>query len=76
MISKISVLQDDSAEAIFIDVLDRILDKGIIVEAWVRISLQGCRVEIISPIVAGDVHIESDDLSGFFPYWRRDLWTK
>ena len=47
-----------------IDVLDRILDKGIVVDAWVRISLVGidlstveARVAIASRLYAGAGHI-------------------
>ena len=35
-----SVIRDDG-RATLIDVLDRVLDKGIVIDAWVRVSLAG-----------------------------------
>jgi hypothetical protein len=34
-------LERSSAGASLIDVLDRVLDKGIVIDAWVRVSLVG-----------------------------------
>ena len=31
-----------------VDVLDRVLDKGIVIDAWVRVSLVG--IELIHPV--------------------------
>ena len=69
-----------------IDTLDRILDKGIVVDNWVRISLVGgvlppervrhVSVERISVQTTGQRPVESDGLENLFPYWRRDLWSK
>lgn len=44
-----------------IDVLDRILDKGIVVDAWVRLSLVG--IDVISDdarvmVASYDIHLE------------------
>jgi hypothetical protein len=36
-----TLAREDSNRATLIDVLDRILDKGIVVDAWVRVSLAG-----------------------------------
>ncbi len=46
-----------------IDVLDRILDKGIVVDAWVRISLEG--IDVISDgarvvVASHDTHLDYD----------------
>ena len=30
-----------SAESSFVDVFDRVLDKGIVIDAWIRLSLAG-----------------------------------
>ena len=35
------MLQRQSTAASLIDVLDRVLDKGIVIDAWVRVSLVG-----------------------------------
>ena len=35
-----AVIRDDG-RATLIDVLDRVLDKGIVIDAWVRLSLAG-----------------------------------
>jgi hypothetical protein len=34
-------VERDSATSSLIDVLDRVLDKGIVIDAWVRVSLVG-----------------------------------
>lgn len=78
-----------SADRDLIDTLDRILDKGIVVDQWVRLSLTGgalvalvpqpvefVRVEKISVQTEGQRPLERDDLTNLFPYWRRDLWSK
>ena len=36
-----TLAREDNNRATLIDVLDRILDKGIVVDAWVRVSLAG-----------------------------------
>ena len=35
------VIERASCNSSFIDVLDRVLDKGIVIDAWVRVSLVG-----------------------------------
>jgi hypothetical protein len=71
-----------------ISVLDRILDKGIIVEAGARLTLQGCdlvtadsRIAITSTAVyvgygKQGTWQEGLDVEELFPFWRRDLWSK
>ena len=69
-----------------IDVLDRVLDKSITIESWVRSSLAGISTTGINPaelrVVSAQVFhgygrfAAADELNNFFPYWRRDLWTK
>jgi len=72
-----------------IDILDRVLNKSIVVEAWVRLSLQGVsaivdgtaigRFEVSSAEVYegyGSEGQKKDLLAHLFPYWRQDLWTK
>jgi hypothetical protein len=71
-----------------ISVLDRVLDKGIVLESWGRLSVMGCdlvatdsRVAVVSSAVyvgygkRGAWH-EDPDLEHLFPYWRRDLWRQ
>jgi gas vesicle structural protein len=72
-----------------VDVLDRVLDKGIVIDAWVRISLQRSTLELNS-LTNGNFVLSSAEvyegygehsrkrelLSDLFPYWRKDLWTK
>jgi hypothetical protein len=36
-----TLAREDNNRATLIDVLDRILDKGIVIDAWVRVSLAG-----------------------------------
>ena len=47
-----------------IDVLDRVLDKGIVIDAWVRVSLVG--IDLIT--VEARVVVASIDTSA---YWER-----
>jgi hypothetical protein len=71
-----------------ISLLDRVLDKGIVLESWARLSLQET-----GPAVAGNrISVESSavyvgygtrgtwrgdlDVEDLFPFWRRDLWSK
>jgi len=71
-----------------ISVLDRVLDKGIVLESWARLSLQES-----GPAIAGNkICVESSavyvgygtrgtwredvELEDLFPFWRRDLWSK
>jgi len=68
------------------DTLDRILDKGIVVNQEIVISLTGVglppgavekvRIEKISIQPYGRFAIEIDPPEDLFPFWRRDLWTK
>lgn len=50
-----AVHRSNSESASLIDVLDRILDKGVVIDAWVRVSLAG--VELIT--IEGRVVIAS-----------------
>ena len=69
-----------------IDTLDRILDKGIVVDLEIVISLAGVglppgrvekvRIEKISIQPHGRFAIPIDPPEDLFPFWRRDLWTK
>ena len=50
-----------------IDVLDRVLDKGIVIDAWVRISLVG--IDLISEharvvVASSETHLRYSDLGG------------
>lgn len=70
----------------YVDTLDRILDKGIVVDQYLVISQAGVfpllpvfdkvRIERISIQPFGASAIEIDAPGDLFPYWRRDLWTK
>lgn len=71
------------------DVLDRVLDKGIVIEAWAQISMAGVTCSVDGRATASFVlssaeiyegygeHTQKRELLGhLFPYWRKDLWTK
>jgi len=71
-----------------VSILDCVLGKGIVVESWIQLGLQGIdlRVADARAIVAtsavyvgygreGAWH-EDKDPEDLFPYWRRDLLTK
>jgi hypothetical protein len=56
-----------------IDVLDRILDKGIIIDAWVRISLVGIdliTVEARVVVASIDTYLRYADALGLMPAQR------
>ena len=71
-----------------VSVLDRVLDKSIVVESWASISLQGIDLRVANAracLASSAVYDgygeqglwkESRDFSELFPFWRRDLWTK
>jgi len=69
-----------------IDVLDRVLDKSIVIEAWVRILSLGIdgRTAVAGLAVASAEIVEGygedartrDLFPDLFPYWRKDFWTK
>ena len=71
-----------------ISVLDRVLDKGIVMDAGARLSVQGSdlkstdfRVAVSESAVyvgygtrgSWREDLEPEDL---FPFWRRELWSK
>jgi hypothetical protein len=62
-------------------ILDRVLNKSIVVESWIRVGLPGVELRIAESAVYvgyGDEGTwkESKELGKLFPFWRRDLWTK
>lgn len=69
-----------------IDVLDRVLNKSIVIEGWNRISSVGLdgRIGVAAlSVTAAEIlegYGESARTRELFPdlfaYWRKDLWTK
>ena len=72
-----------------VSILDRVLDKGIVMESWVPVDLQGkeqwvadAHASVISTAVSvgygEEAHWEQSGkaFEVLFPYWRRDLWSK
>lgn len=72
-----------------VSILDRVLDKGIVMESWVPVTLQGkeqwvadAHASVISTAVSigygEEAHWEQrrKAFEVLFPYWRRDLWSK
>jgi hypothetical protein len=69
-----------------IDVLDRVLGKSIVIEAWVRSASLGIdgriAVDALSVACAEIIEGYGEDartrelFPDLFPYWRKDLWTK
>jgi hypothetical protein len=61
-----------------IDVLDRVLDKGIIIDAWVRVSLVGIdlvTVEARVVVASIDTYLRYADALGLMPAQRGALGT-
>ncbi|HEY4676026.1 MAG TPA: gas vesicle protein GvpJ [Candidatus Angelobacter sp.] len=71
-----------------ISVLDRVLDKGIVLDASARLSVQGsdlkstdCRVAVSQSAVYVGYGTrgswrEDMEVEDLFPFWRRELWSK
>jgi hypothetical protein len=72
----------------FTSILDRVLDKSIVVESWVQIGLQSVDLRVADAracVASSAVYSgygdqgswkEGKDVEDLFPFWRRDLWTK
>ena len=59
-----------SSGSSLIDVLDRVLDKGIVIDAWVRISLVGIdliTVEARVVVASIDTYLKYADVVGLLP---------
>jgi gas vesicle structural protein len=49
-------IQREIADASFVDVLDRVLDKGIVIDTWIRVFLSGIElITIESRIVVASI---------------------
>jgi hypothetical protein len=71
-----------------ISILDRVLDKSIVVESWIHVGLEGVELRVADAracVTSSSVYVgygdrghwqEAKDLENLFPFWRRDLWTK
>jgi len=71
-----------------ISVLDRVLDRGIVVDTWVRIGHQGADLivaDVKHCVASSSVYVgyggrgswrQINQLKTWFPSWRRDLWSK
>ena len=71
-----------------VSVLDRVLDKSIVVESSIRMGLQEVDLRVAdakASVTSSAVYAgygdegswqEGKGVKELFPYWRRDLWTK
>jgi len=71
-----------------VSILDRVLDKSIVVESWICIGLQGTDLRVVDAracVASSAVYVgygeegswqEDRGLKELFPFWRRDLWSK
>ena len=69
-------LERSSAGASLIDVLDRVLDKGIVIDAWVRVSLVGIdliTVEARVVVASIDTYLKYAEVVGQVPPASRSL---
>jgi hypothetical protein len=73
------VVERRSGGTSLIDVLDRVLDKGIVIDAWVRISLVGIdliTVEARVVVASIDTYLKYAEAVGIAaPVARPPLWT-
>jgi hypothetical protein len=71
-----------------ISVLDRVLDKSIVIDSWICFGLEGTDLRVADAracVASSAVYVgygkegswkEGKDLEDLFAFWRRDLWTK
>jgi hypothetical protein len=71
-----------------VSILDRVLDKSIVVESWIQIGLHGVELRVADAracVASSAVYSgygdqgswkKGKDVEDLFPFWRRDLWTK
>jgi hypothetical protein len=52
-----------SGVASYIDVLDRVLDKGIVVDAWIRVSVAGL------DLITVEAHVIVASVGTYLKYW-------
>jgi hypothetical protein len=64
-------------------ILDRVLDKSIVVESSILLGLHG--IDAKASVASSAVYVgygaqgsckEGGELEELFPFWRRDLWSK
>ena len=73
-----AVVERTAGGSSLIDVLDRVLDKGIIIDAWVRVSLVGIdliTVEARVVVASIDTYLRYADALGLTPPARSSLGT-
>ena len=71
-----AVVERSPGGSSLIDVLDRVLDKGIIIDAWVRVSLVGIdliTVEARVVVASIDTYLRYADALGLTPGVRSSL---
>ena len=73
-----AVVERSPGGSSLIDVLDRVLDKGIIIDAWVRVSLVGIdliTVEARVVVASIDTYLRYADALGLTPARQSSLGT-
>jgi gas vesicle structural protein len=73
-----AVVERTAGGSSLIDVLDRVLDKGIIIDAWVRVSLVGIdliTVEARVVVASIDTYLRYADALGLTPPVRQSIGT-
>jgi gas vesicle structural protein len=73
-----AVVERSPGGSSLIDVLDRVLDKGIVIDAWVRVSLVGIdliTVEARVVVASIDTYLRYADALGLGPGGARGIGT-
>ena len=73
-----AVVERTAGGSSLIDVLDRVLDKGIVIDAWVRVSLVGIdliTVEARVVVASIDTYLRYADALGLTPPVRSSIGT-
>jgi gas vesicle structural protein len=74
----VAVVERTAGGSSLIDVLDRVLDKGIVIDAWVRVSLVGIdliTVEARVVVASIDTYLRYADALGLTPPVRSSIGT-
>jgi gas vesicle structural protein len=72
----VAVVERTAGGSSLIDVLDRVLDKGIVIDAWVRVSLVGIdliTVEARVVVASIDTYLRYADALGLTPPVRSSI---
>lgn len=60
-----TVTRDSGSASSYVDVIDRVLDKGIVIEAWIRLSVGGI------DLITIEAHVIVASIDTYLEYWPK-----